>query len=1582
MWQILTILVLFGMMTGLAMIPGPEAVNLIAATGFVLLAAFTTGEFFKRLRLPALLGYIVAGIIFGPEFAYIVLGPEVELGLVPEDFLRGEQLVYIEILTVGVIGTLGGGELKLEQLKGQLGTIATVTGLSFLAIVPFTAAVVYLMAGFAPDMVPFLADVPTPTRISASLLFGVFGFAMSPAATLAIIQETRSKGPFTSLVLGVVIVADLVLVAAFLLTSSFSSIMIETGTFALAPLLAELPTIGAEFMWALIIGAVTGAVFILYFRFVAQEMIVFTVGAIFVATYACNQLHAEKLLAFITAGFIVQNLSRHGHDMIEALERISLPVFVLYFTLKAADLNLGGMSQYVVLTGVLTVVRTLSLYGAVNLSTKIAGGRLTQSHERYLWISFFSRGGVDLVLASLLAGQAAVFGPWVVDFQAVIMAVVVVHIVAGPPLLKYALDSVGETQGERGAGERDEELIEEEPRTEEREEFLEDPLPVPNFTDQQLQEHLSDLRTRLTRLYKSSFVQPIRSHEQAIAQIHARIDERVDEALADLREMLEGADPEESDLLDLAEDVRDRHKRLRQSLQTQVELVEQIEPAPVTPELVDDVFADLRDMEDYDRHFRVEWEPRIWEPRRNDRFATRFLKFGRRAYKGVFGPGHRTVPVGRLWRYFVELSLPEYLAGAVVSTSEKHEAFWFELGENLREVDALFERTVQTLGEAGQRRREARTPPGGETEASPGSEQPEVLSVPMSASPESVPYFSDMDVPEHLRRAFDKLGEREDTRPEAGEELEGAVGDPVEHCLERMDAFEEAHEERSKFLHAEQTGFRARLLDRLAIAFERTFSEYLTGVEKAGTIQLPGFRYRPSARFDRSRRAEHRLDDRLGREAEIVSGYQGWIVIDQKLVGFLNWFYEYRQRIAGVLEQYIRQDCIQKLRNLQSRCSERPQAYRSDERKGGGEGGGQPVDWSAWFDDQLDPSLDRARRAMNHALFELGQGNATQQLLDLLETRVSRFPGELRLLVELPGEVVGEEQSFETITVPVRRWYGVELIREAALRFVEFNEHAERSLRRSLIALEEIEQILEFNLKTGQTKLDEETDASQMNTMAEGGLERAHERITDLSEALLRDENELRHWIKREMCRIVCVASAPFLTSQVADIPERLRQRTGEMRRGGQGGRMGRLTGPIRRGLSQLKRRIEPVYREISEDLKEALTEKETTPSGGEIRSRLLRDEPIAFSSIPVIYRRLFTPIPIDIPDFYVPRLDLEQRCMEAVMQWFHGRPSSILIHGDRGMGKRTLIHHLLPVQLFDTYSELNEEQLMTVHLGDRFVSEETLCRTLSPLAGGESVRSLNTLAGQIHDQQMKRIAFIEDGHNLFLRTPAGVARLQRFLEFMSRTSDQVLWIVMFGKTAATYLDTAIDLYDYFTHAFEVEPLETEQIEEMITTRHRVSGFHLDFRAPETRIVDRLRHPIAASEAARHPREAYFERLGRLSGGNPMLGLLYWLESVRPDPEDDTRFIVEPLPNEEMDILPALSLEQQLVLASVIRHGTASIVELAQIFREPENAVRVELEHLARLGLVETLPGREGTYRLRRLAEGLVTPELREENLV
>ena len=1597
MWQFFTITVLFGLMAGISYLPGGAGAQLIAPIGFVLLAAFTMGEFFKRINLPALLGYIVAGLLFGPELASLFVEESHPLHLLPTEITE-KELKYVQILTVGVIGTLGGGELVLDDLKDQIGTILRIIGLAFVAIVPLTAAVVYALPsilgavpdavynvlGAGPGAVLIAPDQPTSIRLSIAMLFGVFGFAMSPAATLAIIQEAKAKGRFTSMVLGVVIVADLVLVASYLMTESIAVILVEQ--FADKPiafgklggaLLHELPVIGAEFMWALIIGAVAGAAFILYFRFVAREMIFFTVGVIFVTYYACTQLHAEKLLAFITAGFIVQNLSKHGHDMIEALEQISLPVFVVYFTLEAMSIDLKALWGAIPLAVILTLLRTGALWAALRWALPKLQS-LPDSDRDNLWFSFFSRGGVDLVLAVLLTEEASRLGEWTYDFKSVIMAVVVIHIIAGPPLLKLAFDRVGDSDGanddepeiDENAASDDESSS---PRTP-LESLVDDPLPHPDVEDEDLQRHLDHLHEALDGLHQTHVVDPLRTYDEEIETALNQIDRRIRESLDELESILDEADDRPLDAV--ASEVRRCHKRARQGMQPTLEQLDRLPALAFDPDRAESFFSSLRELEGFETLFQVDWGEDMLEPRSDDGWGTRLVKLGRRLYARLFELGHRSVPTGRLWRYFVELTLPIAFEHRVQETHPELERFWFRLLRQLRSFDRFFQQIVDRLHAAqgeevdddwslmleatrGEREETSRRP-----------------ALPITSEPDEVPYL-EASPPELPTRLSDGGSEAETddlpVRP-----LPEEPEHPVEAARDALDAFRDEVETRTHAMHSDLADASQQLLESLTRAMHFTFENFLDGVDHAGSIHLPRFRYRPSTRFDRARQAERQIQSRLATSERFV---RGWIELDHELTLFLSWFHGYLDRISRTFDRRIREECLETLHELETPCRQRPDDFEYDEE---GKPTDRPIDWTAWLETHVEPELDRTREILNDTLDDLTQGNVTQQLLEVLETRIVRFDDSMLLLAELPEAVPPDPGEIDVVDVPVRNWYLAELIRETALRFVEFNEHAERSLRRSLVALEDIEQILEFNLQTAQDEVDDEVDAEdnlEMNRLADGGLRRVVERIETLHTSMERDERELRRWIQIELRRIVCVASAPFLNDEVAELPERLEQHR-IPRLSDEAGPVERILSPVRRRVDALVDRVMPPIRQFADDLRNELSDEENVPSKEEIRSRLRVDTAVARADIPVIYRRIFTPIPVDIPDFYIERRELEQSCMDAVMEWLEGDTSSILLHSDRGMGKSTFIHHLLPVQLFDTYDDLERDRVTTLHLGERPASEAELCRELAPLIPGDPPDSLSALAHRIHNDSEEHVVFLEDGERLYTRTPEGLELCRAFLDFMERTSDRILWVVLLETPAATFLDTALGLFDFFTHVFEMPPFDADEIEEMISIRHRVSGFHLEFEPPETRPIDHVRHPIAASEASRHPRRAFFERLGRLSGGNPMLALLYWLQSVRPDPEDDTRFRVDPLPKEETSVLEPLSLDQRVLLATLLQHGTLRLDRLARIVDMSKSDVRTKMNHLMRMGFVESTQGQFAYYELRSFAAPLVTRELREHNMV
>ncbi|QDG50718.1 hypothetical protein FIV42_08240 [Persicimonas caeni] len=1583
MWQIITIVVLLLLMISrqffdLHSTVGDFDPGTLAATGFIILAAFTMGELFKRLKMPALLGYIAAGIVFGPDLSQLVFDGQ-------RQAIFGREVIsdlsLINILTIGVIGTLGGGELKISDLKDQAGTILTVIAFSFLAIVPLSAATVMGISVAFPDLIPFLEGTPQMTRMAVALLFGVFGFAMSPAATLAIIQETKASGRFTSLTLGVVIVADLVLVASFLLVFNFSQLLIGPGGVTDEAVNNLLIKIGLEFGWAIVIGIVTGGLFILYLRFVAREMLLFTVGLIFAAAAVAEMVHAEMLLAFLAAGFIVQNFSKHGHDMIHALEKISLPVFVIYFMIQAAELDLMAVAQFLPLALVLTFVRGLALYGSVKMATKLRNA--PEYIDSNLWMAFFSRGGVDIVLASLVADQV---GTWGTEFKAVIMATVVIHIIAGPAILKWVFERVGETEDARKAG--SEEVAELDRIVGFDHEPVYEPLERPDFPDPRLDARLGEVREELTNCYQGCLVDQIEQHGQRLQHMVGRIDTVRRETLDDLVTLLEEAEEGHSE--DIAPRVKRLHVKFRQTIQPQIDMLEQLEPMPVTVETTDRLLERVRGLVDFDETYRVRMERWLLKGGAVDNKLLTLVRAMRRIRRAYGRGGYRNVPLGRLWRFYLELSLPGYLASAVSATAERNEAFWYHLGIHLRRVDDLFERVVRTLRAPAERPideepDEQKSP--GDEEGVTVVERGETLSPSVDALPMSMAAEADDDEDEHdTHGEHDAHGERDehghDDADEAGDEepkradasAEFGTLAPLAKALRQAKQSRERLTTDADELDTLLALFIQTQRERFSFSIERAFGDFVDAVAKAGTIELPAFRYRASARYDEAHRAEARLRSRLDREASLVMGYQGWVVLDHQLILFLHWFRTYQRRVVATLESRFDEGCLRQLRRLEGRCEERPSVVREGVMPdGGGDKPGVP-DWANWFAEQLDPALENARVDLEHALTDFGQGIITRRLMDVLEARVARFSDQVHLLVQNPVESVEEGSQIETVTVPLRAWYFSKLLREAALRLVEFNERAERILRRSLVALSEISQSLEFELVARQAEYRNDGETEEANQVAERALREAAAQTAQLVEQIHEDEEQMRVWVVGESTRIVRESTIPFLEHRLMEVMRELSQ----VRRGGLAKRS---VQPLISRLEVAYRRITPVVAQITGDIGDKLAGRQPETRKSQVRDRLISADPQRAANTPAIYRRLFSPVPVDIPDFYVERPALEEECLEAVDRWFNGQSTSILIAGDRGMGKRTLVHHVLPMRMFSKYHELDEEQLQTVRIDEQVETERELCASFMPLLDGDSPRTLTELAGELNGAEQRKIVFVENGDKIYSRTREGLALCERFLDMMEATSGQILWIIMMGKPATTLLDTALQLSDYFTHALEVDPLGPEQIEQMILARHEVSGFDITFQKPEVRYLDRLQRPLEASDALRHPQKEYFERLGRLSGGNPLLALLYWLETVHVDPRDNSHIIVDPLPEEELALIDNLSVQKKLILATLVQHHALNARRLSRILRVGLEEVKTELNHLRRLGFVEFIASTT-SYQLRPLPGALITQELRARNLV
>lgn len=417
----------------------------LLALGFVILASYTIGLAVDVIRLPHITGYLLAGLFFGPSIAHM-------MGLTTAPFDEGilnpeviEQLALLDTLAVALIGLTAGGELKLEALRRGLKAIVGVLMGQFVAVLTLVTGLVFLIGGAIPMIAfPGLAELGQESVLYIGATIGCISFATSPAATIAIINETRSAGPMSRTVLSAVVLKDVFVVIGFAIFSALAASSMGLGGEGSNIALELLREIGG----LLLGGVVLGGVIALYLKFAHKEVLLFLVGAIYTASFVAESLHlGEPIIMFLTAGFVVSNFSRLGHDLIESVERLAMPVYVVFFTLAGAKLHVDALGQVFFFALALFGVRVAAIFVGVRVGARL--GRADEMTQRYGWLGFVSQAGVAIALSEAV-GHA--FGDIGASLGTLLIGGIAMNEVLGPVLLKVGLGLAGEAgRGSDGA---------------------------------------------------------------------------------------------------------------------------------------------------------------------------------------------------------------------------------------------------------------------------------------------------------------------------------------------------------------------------------------------------------------------------------------------------------------------------------------------------------------------------------------------------------------------------------------------------------------------------------------------------------------------------------------------------------------------------------------------------------------------------------------------------------------------------------------------------------------------------------------------------------------------------------------------------------------------------------------------------------------------------------------------------------------------------------------------------------------------------------------------------------------------------
>ena len=391
------------------------------ALGFSLVAAYLAGAAAERARLPRLSGYLLFGIVCGPSLLNIITAP------------MARELQVANNLALALIAMIAGVEMNARRLRRQARAVLAISIAALFGTLLVLALVLWLAWNWLP--IPHIDD--GLVRIGAAIIAAALVTSFSPTVTIAVATESRSRGPLTDLVIAVVVVSDMLLILVFALAMQF----VRWATAAHhGPV-----SVPVELTWqmagSLAFGAIAGALFALYLRFVGRELTLVFLGLCALLALAAARFDFELILVALAAGVVVENLAPVESGLLkQGVENASVPVLVVFFAAAGASLRLDALAALGWLAASLAIVRAALIRATAGAGIRFADAR---SPADLTWMGLISQAGVTLGLATMAATE---FPGWGDAIHTLVIALTGIHVLIGPIVFKAALRRAGEVE--------------------------------------------------------------------------------------------------------------------------------------------------------------------------------------------------------------------------------------------------------------------------------------------------------------------------------------------------------------------------------------------------------------------------------------------------------------------------------------------------------------------------------------------------------------------------------------------------------------------------------------------------------------------------------------------------------------------------------------------------------------------------------------------------------------------------------------------------------------------------------------------------------------------------------------------------------------------------------------------------------------------------------------------------------------------------------------------------------------------------------------------------------------------------------
>jgi Kef-type K+ transport system membrane component KefB len=395
-----------------------EHIAVLTIIGLSVLISFLGGKIVNRFRLPMVIGYVMMGVIFGKSFLNI-LNPEIvnKVGLIND-------------IALGIIAFIIGAELNWSRIKTLGKTIIIIA--IFESIGAFT-------------LVTFFTYLLTK-KIYIALILGSVSSATAPAATVAVINQYKAKGPLTTTILGIVGSDDAIALIIYAFASSLALAFLSHKSISYINLLI-VPV--KDVLLSIFLGGLIGILLGYFISKLSSRSSRFTIiiGTILLGEGLATQLGVSELLLVMSIAIAAVNFfPKRIIPLLDSINLAGFPIIAAFFFLAGTRLDIKLLSQIGILGIIYLIARMAGKYLGANFGARIA--KAPDVIKKYVGLSLWPQIGVAVALAIVIERQFSPLGKEGSQLALIAMNILLFTTILtetiGPIATRFSLKKAGE----------------------------------------------------------------------------------------------------------------------------------------------------------------------------------------------------------------------------------------------------------------------------------------------------------------------------------------------------------------------------------------------------------------------------------------------------------------------------------------------------------------------------------------------------------------------------------------------------------------------------------------------------------------------------------------------------------------------------------------------------------------------------------------------------------------------------------------------------------------------------------------------------------------------------------------------------------------------------------------------------------------------------------------------------------------------------------------------------------------------------------------------------------------------------------